>query len=71
MAGLGLRPSPLFFHLASNAFPDVGSVGRIEKKNRSIKKNHKKSQNRRPWYSRMTSKVNIHRFGLTKCTIYS
>ena len=33
MAGLGLRPSPLFFHLASNAFPDVGSVSRIEKKN--------------------------------------
>ena len=26
-----LRPSP-FFRLASNAFPDVRSVGRIEKK---------------------------------------
>ena len=23
---------PLFFRLASNAFPDIGSVGRIEKK---------------------------------------
>ena len=31
-----LRPSPLFFRFASNAFPDIGSVGRsvgrIEKK---------------------------------------
>ena len=27
------RPSPFFFfRLASNAFPDIGSVGRIEKK---------------------------------------
>ena len=34
------------------------------------KKNHKKSRNRRPWYPRMTLKVNIHIFGLTKCTIY-
>ena len=34
------------------------------------KKNHKKSRNRRPWYPRMTFKVNIHIFGLTKCTIY-
>ena len=59
----------LFFRLASNAFPDVGSVGRMEKK-RSKKKNHKKSRNRRPWYPRMKLKVNIHIFGLTKCTIY-
>ena len=28
-----LTPSPLFFRLASNAFPDIGSVGRNEKKN--------------------------------------
>ena len=27
-----LRPSPFFFRLASNAFPDIGSAGRIEKK---------------------------------------
>ena len=33
------------------------------------KKNHKKSRNRRPWYPRMTLKVNIYIFGLTKCTI--
>ena len=45
-----LRPSPFFFRLASNAFPDVGS------------------RNRRPWYPRMTLKVNIHIFGLTKYT---
>ena len=32
------------------------SVGRIEKK----KKNHKTTQNRRPWYPRTTLKVNIH-----------
>ena len=28
---------PLFFHLVSNAFPDIGLLGRIETKN--IKKN--------------------------------
>ena len=50
---------PLFFRSASNAFPDVGSVGRIEKKN-SKKKNHKKSRNKSPWYPRKTLKVNIH-----------
>ena len=31
-----------FLRLASNAFPDIGSVGRIEKK-KNFKKNHKKS----------------------------
>ena len=56
---------PLFFlRLPSNAFPDIGSVGRIEKKN------HKKSRNSRPWYPKTTLKVNIHIFGSTKCTIY-
>ena len=31
-----LRPSPLtFFRLASNKFSDIGSVGRIEKKNKN------------------------------------
>ena len=54
---------PFFFRLASNVFPDIGSVGRI------AKKNHTKSRNRRPWYPRITLKVNIHIFGLTKCTI--
>ena len=54
----------LFFRSASNAFSDIGSVGRIEKKN------HKKSRNSRPWYPKTTLKVNIHIFGLTKCTIY-
>ena len=42
-----VRPSP-FFRLASNAFPDIGSVDRIEKKNIKKKKNHKKSRNGRP-----------------------
>ena len=28
----GHKAIPPFFHLALNAFPDVGSVGRIEKK---------------------------------------
>ena len=41
-------------------------VGRTEQK----KKNHKKSRNSRPWYARKTLKVNVHIFGLTKCTIY-
>ena len=54
--------------IASDAFPDIGSVGRIDKKN--WKGNHKKSRNRRPWYPRTTLKVNIHIFGLTKYTIY-
>ena len=64
--GCGLAIPPFFFRLA---FPDIGSVGRIEKK-KKLKKNHKKSQNRRPWYARTTLKVNIHIFGLTKYTIY-
>ena len=45
----------------------IGSVGRIEKK--KPKKNHKKSRNRRPWYSGTTLKVNFHIIGLTKGTI--
>ena len=63
------RPSPFFLRLPSNSFPDIGSVGRIEKK-KPTKKNHKKSRNSRPLYPRTTLKVNIHIFGLTKCTIY-
>ena len=58
-----------FLRLPSNAFPDIGSVGQIEKKNLE-KKNHKKCWNSRPWYPRTTLKVNIHIFGLTKCTVY-
>ena len=42
------------------------SVGLKKKK---PEKNHKKSRNSRPWYPRRTLKVNIHIFGLTKCTI--
>ena len=34
------------------------------------KKNHKKSRNMRPWYPKMTLKVNNHIFRLTKCTTY-
>ena len=35
---------PFFFlRLSSNAFPDIGSVGRIEKKEKH-QKNHKKSR---------------------------
>ena len=67
---IGCLGHPLFFlRLPSNAFPDIGSVGRIEKKKK--KKNHKKSRNSRPWYPRTTLKVsNILIFRLTKCTIY-
>ena len=64
-----VRPSLFFLCLPSNGFPDVGLVGQIEKKN--LKKNHKKFRNSRLWYPRTTLKVNIHIFGLTKCTIYS
>ena len=42
----------------SNAFSDIGSVGRIEKKTK--KKIHKNSRNIRPWYPRTTLKVDIH-----------
>ena len=41
------------------------SVGLTKKKNLK-KKNHQKSRNRRPWYPRMTLKVNIYIFGLGK-----
>ena len=60
-----IRPSPFLFRLESNAFPD-GSVGRIDKKKTLKKKNYQKSRNRRPWYPRMTLKVNIYIFGLGK-----
>ena len=38
-------------------------------KKKTLKKNHKKSRNRRPWYPGTTLKVNFHIIGLTKCTI--
>ena len=47
---------PFFFRLASNAFPDIGSVGRIEKKILKKKFTMQKSRNMRPWYPRMTLK---------------
>ena len=43
---------PLFLRLASNAFPDIGSVARFEKKKKkkkTKKKNKKKSRKRMPW----------------------
>ena len=46
----------------------LGQSVRLKKKN--SKKNHMEPQNRRPCYPRMTFKVNIYIFGLTKCTIY-
>ena len=45
-------------------------VGRSDWKKKKLKKIHMKSRNSRPWYPRTTLKVNIHIFGLTKCTIY-
>ena len=39
-----LRPSPFFFRLASNAFPDIGSAGRIEKKKKLEKKSQEVSE---------------------------
>ena len=32
-------PPPFFFRLVSNAFPDIGLIGRIEKKKKLEKKN--------------------------------
>ena len=63
-----------FLRLPSNAFPDIGSVGRIEKKKLKQKKTkqnktkqHKKSRNSRPWYPRTKENVqytvkNVHVF---------
>ena len=67
----GFQAIPFFFLVYRRTrFPILGrSVGRIETKNLK-KKNHKKSRNSRPGYPRTTLKVNIHIFGLTKCTIY-
>ena len=42
-------------------------VGLWDWKKKTLKKNHKKSRNSRPWYPKTTSKVNIHIFGWTKC----
>ena len=63
-----IRPSPFFFFVYRRmCFLILGrSVGLRKKK----KKNHKTSGNSRPWYPRTTLNVNIHIFGLTKCTIY-
>ena len=58
------------YRLASNAFPDIESVGRSDWKKKPKKKKHKKCRNRRPWYPRTMLKVNVHIFGLTKYTIY-
>ena len=60
---------PLFFFSFSVKCVSWYWVGRSDWKKKQ-KKIHKKSRNRRPWYPRMTLKVNIHIFGLTKCTIY-
>ena len=59
----------ILFCLTSNAFPDIGSVGRIEKK-KLKQKYHKKCRNRKPWYPRMTLKVNIYICRFTKCTVW-
>ena len=63
-----LRPSP-FFSFSVECVSWYW-VGRSDWKKKKLKKNHKKSRNRRPWYPRTTLKVNIHIFGLTKYTIY-
>ena len=66
----GFRLSPFFFRLGSNAFPDIGSGGRTEKRN--LKKITRSLGIGSPGTpgGRMTLKVNIHIFGLTKYTIY-
>ena len=65
-----MKGHPLLFFLFSVECISWCWVGRSDWKKKPKKKNHKKSRNRRPWYPRMTLKVNIHTFGLTKCTIY-
>ena len=62
-------PSPFFFFIHRQMrFLILGRSVGLKKKN--LKENHKKSRNSRSWYPRTTLKVNIHIFGLTKCTIY-
>ena len=56
-------PSPLYFSFSVECVSWY-SVGRSHWK-KNYQKNHKKSRNRT-----LTLKVNIHIFGLTKCTIY-
>ena len=63
-----LRPSLFFFVQRRMRFLMLGRSVGLEKQ--FPKKNHKKSRNRRPWYPRITLKVNIHITRLTKCTIY-
>ena len=67
---LCLRPSPFFFFVYRRMrFLILGrSVGLKKKKN--TKKITRSLGKSRPWYPRTTLKVNIHIFGLTKCTIY-
>ena len=50
--GLGCPP---FFSLRVECFPDIGLGGRTEKRN--LKKNHKNSWNRKPWYARRQDDV--------------
>ena len=64
-----VRPSPFFSSFTVECVSWYW-VGRSDWKKK--KKLKKKSQevDSRPWYPRTTLKVNIHIFGLTKCTIY-
>ena len=59
---------PFFFVYRQMRFLTLGRSVRLKKK--TLKKNHKKSRNSRPWYPRTTSKVNSNIFGWTKCTTY-
>ena len=58
---------PFFFVQRRMRFLILGRSVELKKK---PTKNQERSRNRRPWYPRMTLKVNIYMFGLTKCTIY-
>ena len=61
----GKAISPFFFRLASNAFPDIGSVARIEKK--KTKNNyHKKSRLYLRPYLKASSVFNV----LQTCRVY-
>ena len=59
---------PLFFSFRSSQMRFLILGWPVGLKKKKQKKIHKKS--RRPWYPRVMLKVNIHIFGLTKCTIY-
>ena len=69
LSSLLVRPCPFFVFVLCQMYFLIWVGRSVGLKKKGVKKKNKKSQNRKPWYSRMTLKVNIYIFGLTKSTI--